>query len=414
MRVCLVSLEYPPDTAHGGIGTQTWNKAQTLTRLGHTVHVLSCASTPRADISTVRENGITIHRMPSPGKELGRELPIHDEAVYRVGYSWSLLPYLHRLMETTRFDLVNFPEYGGEGFAFELNRTAQNWVPVVVQLHGPLAMLAERGWPERDSQFYRVVSQMEETSIRLADGLMASSHNIADFVAEFHGVERATIDVVHCGIDAATFRPARPGGRADHRPTVLFVGTISPAKGAHAVFEAVLRLRPRYPGLRLVVVGRTDAQTTRWFLSQARAAGAEDCLDLRGFVSDRDDLPAVYQAADVFASPARHEVGVANVYVEAMACGLPVVAGTTGGAPEAVVDGESGLLVPPGDVEATVAALDRLLGDADLRRRMGAAGRQRVEAYFAIDRYIGRVLAAYERTIARSHERFARLHDETV
>jgi glycosyltransferase involved in cell wall biosynthesis len=414
MQVCLVSLEYPPDTAHGGIGTQTWNKAQALTRLGHTVHVLSCASGPQDGMSTVQGSGIMVHRMPPPGKEIGRELPIYDEAVFRLGYSWSLLRHLHVLTESHAFDLINFPEYGGEGFAFQLNRTSSNWVPVVVQLHGPLAMLAERiGWPERDSQFYRVVTQMEATSIKLADGLMASSRNIADFATEVYGVERAAIRVVHCGIDATLFQPPPAEQRADHRPTVLYVGTISPAKGIYTVFEAVLLLRTRYPGIRLVVVGGTDARTAQAFRSQARAAGAEDCLDLRGFIGDRAALPTIYHEADVFASPARHEVGVANVYVEAMASGLPVVASTTGGAPEAVTDGESGLLVPPGDVEATVVALERLLGDADLRRRLGAAGRRRVEAYFTIDRYIERVLAAYEETIARSRERLARARLET-
>jgi glycosyltransferase involved in cell wall biosynthesis len=99
-------------------------------------------------------------------------------------------------------------------------------------------------------------------------------------------------------------------------------------------------------------------------------------------------------------------VGVANVYLEAMASGCPVVASSTGGAPEAVVDGETGLLVEPGDVEATAAALDRVLGDAALRERMGDAGRRRVDDYFAMDRYVDRVLATYARAIDRSRERY--------
>src|SRR5687768_13976409 len=140
MRICLVSLEYPPDTAHGGIGTQTWNKARALTRLGHTVHVVSCAAGPQTGLSSQTDDGVTIHRIPSPGKEIGREFPVSDEAVYRLGYSWSLIGYLHHVMQTGHFDLINFPEYGGEGFAFQLNRTSWNWVPVIVQLHGPLAM----------------------------------------------------------------------------------------------------------------------------------------------------------------------------------------------------------------------------------------------------------------------------------
>jgi phosphatidylinositol alpha-1,6-mannosyltransferase len=118
-------------------------------------------------------------------------------------------------------------------------------------------------------------------------------------------------------------------------------------------------------------------------------------------------VAAHYAEADVFCSAALHEVGVANVYLEAMASACPVVASDTGGAPEAVEHGETGLLVEPYDVEATAAALDRILSDPALGRRMGAAGRRRVDEYFAVDRYVERVLATYERAIARSRDRHA-------
>jgi len=137
-------------------------------------------------------------------------------------------------------------------------------------------------------------------------------------------------------------------------------------------------------------------------------------VELVGFVTDRDSLPELYRTATVFASPARHEVGVANVYVEAMACGCPVVAATTGGAPEAVLHGESGLLVNPGDVEETAAALDRVLGDPALRERLSRGARRRAEDYFATEHYVRRVLAGYERAIERSRERLRCLEGEPV
>jgi glycosyltransferase involved in cell wall biosynthesis len=205
------------------------------------------------------------------------------------------------------------------------------------------------------------------------------------------------------------FRPVEETERSD-RPTVLFVGNIAASKGVKTVFEAVLRLRARYPDIRLQILGKGDglAETLR---RNAERAGAAGSVEFSGFVKDRKDLPQYYRRAHVFASPAHHEVGVANVYVEAMACGCPVVASTTGGAPEAVTHGESGLLVPPGDVEATAAALDRILGNADLRRSMGEAGRRRVEGYFARERYIERVLAAYEKAIERAHRKREQLQD---
>ena len=414
MRICLVSQEYPPQTAHGGIGTQTWNKAHTLTGLGHDVHVVSCGGHGAEPLVTQIESGITVHRMAPPGEQSSPKVPIYDQAAYTVGYTWSVLDVLTRLMQTTSFDLINFPEYGAEGFAFQINRTRWNWVPIIVQLHGPLALFAERvGWPDKNSNEYRTGTFMEGESIRMADWLMASSANIADFVAEHYGVDRQKIDVVHCGIDCEMFCPSDVGEQEHNgRPTVLFVGNLNAAKGLMTVFESVLRLRQRHPDIRLRVLGRGDTELAARLQRKAEAGGAGSMLELCGFVKDRAELPAFYRAADVFASPAAHEPGVANVYVEAMACGCPVVAATSGGAPEAVLDGRTGLTVPPHNVDATTAALDCILSDAALRRQMSQAARQWTQEYFSTDRYVERVLTAYNRAVESARTKQGQLEDE--
>ena len=121
-----------------------------------------------------------------------------------------------------------------------------------------------------------------------------------------------------------------------------------------------------------------------------------------------DEVARWLSASDFFVLPTLGE-GSPNAVVEAMACGCPVIASTTGGAPEAVTDGESGFLVAPQDVEATAAAIDQVLGNESLGRRLGAAGRRRAENYFAREHYINRVLAAYQKTINRSQEKLASL-----
>lgn len=402
MVICLVSQHYPPQTAQGGVGTQTWNKARWLARLGHTVHVLSCAAGPGPDLTTERDGDVVVHRMQPPGQQRGVEFPVYEGPTYMLGYTWEVLRHLHTLMRSTAFDVFDFPEYGAEGFAYQLDRTRWNWVPVVVQLHAPVAMLAAHiGWPEPDSDAYRVGSFMEGVSITHADRLMACSANIADFTSTLYGVPRSDIDVVHCGVDAEAFRPgdrARPNGRA----TVLFVGNIAPSKGVKTAFDAAMRLRSKYPDVRLQIAGAGDAGLVEALQAHAQSSGADRTVEFLGFV-DRARLPELYRQADVFCSPAQYEGGVANVFIEAMACGCPVVASTAGGAPEAVVDGETGFLVPPNDVEATSCALDRILGNAALRERMSEACRLRIEEYFSMDKYIQRVLATYERAIELSH-----------
>ncbi len=411
MNICLVSQEYPPETARGGIGTQTWNKARSLARLGHSVHVLSCSAGEGPDLRTEIENGITVHRMGPPGKECGEEFPVYNAPTYSLGYTWSVLRHLNKLMQITTFDVIDFAEYGAEGFAYQLDRVLWNWVPVVVQLHGPLAMLAKHiGWPEEDSDFYRVGVFMEGRSIQLADGLMACSVNVADFTAGFYGLPRESIDVIHCGVDAEAFRPSDEDAPVSAQPTVLFVGNIAANKGVETVFEAVLRLRSKYPHIRLQVLGKCDDGLEEELRTKACAAGGGPNVEFHGFV-DHARLPEFYRRADVFCSPAQYEGGVANVYIEAMSCACPVVASTAGAAPEAVTDGETGIVVPPVDLGAVTSALDLILGDASLRRRMGEAGRRHVENYFAMDKYILRVLAAYRKAIDCSR---SKLHELKV
>lgn len=143
-------------------------------------------------------------------------------------------------------------------------------------------------------------------------------------------------------------------------------------KGQGDLIAAFARLCKRRPGLRLVLVG--DGVDEKRFRAQAK--------DLPGVIfAGRVDNVGDYLAAfDVFAFPSLHE-GLGSTLLDAMQCGLPIVATKAGGIPELVMHGENGLLVEAGDVDGLAAALERLIVDADLRRRLGKAGRDRARAY---------------------------------
>jgi len=396
MKICLVSQEYPPETA-GGIGTQTHLKAHGLARRGHAVHVIS--STYAGAGRVERDGEVTVHRVLHPACESAFSEP----SVHWVGYSWAVAKKLYELLGAVKFDLIEFPEYAAEGFIYQLDAHRYRHVPILVMLHGSLRMFAERiGWPEAGSELAEFGGFMEEAVVARADKLLAASGNIAEFWARRRGIPREEIDVLHTAVDAELFAPAPRRGPA--RPTVLFVGRVDGAKGVLAVADAVITLRAKYPEILFRVVGAGDAENEGRLREKIAARGAGESFELVGRVA-HGELPAYYAGCDVFASPAPEEHGVASVYLEALASGRPVVACRSGGAPEAVLDGLNGRLVPPDDPEALAAALDQLLGSRALRERLGAGGRRLVEDYFARDRFIERVEKVYRQVISGWQER---------
>ena len=398
MRICLVSLEYPPETGWGGVGTQTLVKARGLAARGHDVHVLACSADDRAAMRTEVQDGVSVHRLHPPG----HDFPVYGKPLWLVGYTVAVAAALHELMERHRFDVLDFPEFGGEGFAYQLDRTRWNWVPVVVQLHGSMAMFVDHlGWPERGSHLHEVGGFLEAFSLRNADLIMACSGSVADVAARAYGLDRSAIEVVHCGVDTAVFHPAAEGNRLAARPTVLFVGRLVGHKGAETVAEAGFLLRKQFPDIRLVFVGEGTSVPER-IRERAAAEGAESNIELPGFVP-LAQLPERYREAHAFCSPSTFE-GFGQTAIEAQACGCP--AGVSGGSgrAESVIDGETGFVVAPGDIPAAARAIGTILGDPATRERLSNAGLKRVRDYFAMDRYIERVLEVYEKAIIKSRE----------
>ncbi|WP_375475007.1 glycosyltransferase family 4 protein [uncultured Jatrophihabitans sp.] len=190
------------------------------------------------------------------------------------------------------------------------------------------------------------------------------------------------------GVEVETFRPDVDGsavrrrhGLAD-RQVVVCVSRLVPRKGQDMLIRALPAVRRRAPGVALLLVG--DGPYRAELDELARRVGVADSVVWAGGVPHAD-LPTHYAAGDVFAMPCRTRragldvEGLGIVFLEASATGLPVVVGDSGGAPDAVRDGETGYLVDGTDVDAIAARLTELLADAELRARMGAAGRAWVE-----------------------------------
>ncbi|MFF9218829.1 glycosyltransferase family 4 protein [Streptomyces viridosporus] len=190
------------------------------------------------------------------------------------------------------------------------------------------------------------------------------------------------------GVDEKTFHPGSGGdevrarlGLTD-RPVVVCVSRLVPRKGQDTLIRAMPAILAAEPEAVLLIVGGGPYEKDLRDL--ARRTGVADSVRFTGSVP-WEELPAHYGAGDVFAMPCRTRrggldvEGLGIVYLEASATGLPVVAGDSGGAPDAVLDGETGWVVPGGSPDQAADRIVTLLGDAELRRRMGERGRRWVE-----------------------------------
>jgi glycosyltransferase involved in cell wall biosynthesis len=298
-------------------------------------------------------------------------------------YALSVRGAVRRELLRARYDLVHAHWLVPNAVALV---AAGLGVPLAVGLHGSDVFLAEK-LP------FRWASRWALRGTRLLTGC---SPELVDRVCAL-GFPRERARVIPYGVDIATFSPApeRRGiwrarlGIPPEAPVLLGVGRMVTKKGFQHLLEILPRLRARQPDLHIVLAGGGDRLEEFRAAARASEPSGPPTVHFPGAVL-RDALPDLFRAADVFVLPAVHDAsgnvdGLPNVILEAMASGLPVVASGISGIPLAVVEGETGTLVPEGDAPALALALERLLADRALCARMGQRGRERAVARLTWD-----------------------------
>ena len=219
------------------------------------------------------------------------------------------------------------------------------------------------------------------------------------------GRSRSRISVVPGGVNLDLFNPEGPQAPRTAKHRIVSVGRLVPRKG----FDTVIRALPAIPHAELVIVGgpdctELDSDPEACRLRQLAAElGVADRVRFDGAIG-RDDMPALLRSADVVACTPWYEP-FGMVALEAMACGIPVVASAVGGMLDTVVHDVTGRLVPPKRPAAVAGAINSLLRDRFRRQSLGAAGRDRTRARYSWDRIAGDTLRVYDRLVPAEYQR---------
>ncbi len=400
MKVLYIVTAYD---RHSGDGITPWlvETIHRLRRVGVEVEVLAPAY---RGLGSQTVDGVTVHRFryaPSRIESLThdqttpdriRERPLYLALV--PGYLASAALTARRLARSGRFDVVHVH--------WPLPHVLPGWaaraagrIPLVVTFHG-VELTFARSAPV---PFLR---SLLRRAIRTADAVTANSTYTAGLIHELY--ERP-VEIIPFGSTVkapnapeAPVRPLQPGASASERPfRLLFVGRLVERKGVHYLLDALGAVRERVE-VRLDVVG--EGSMRRALEERASSLGLRHHVTFHGFVSD-DELAERYRSADAFVLPATYDAkgdveGLGVVLIEAAGFGLPLIGTAAGGIPDIVKHDETGLLVPPGDVEALAEAVEALAVDRERSRALGRGAREHVERSFSWDRIVQSLKRLYQ------------------
>ncbi len=256
-------------------------------------------------------------------------------------------------------------------------------IPLIVTYHGMDITVAARNEAERDRRRHAFAA---------ADRVIAVSGFIAEALRAADCPE-SKITIHYIGVDTSRFTP---GDAARATNEVLFVGRLVEKKGVAHLVRAMARVRERHPDATLVVAG--DGPLREGLAAEAARLG----VPTRWLgVQTPEQVRALMQRSTVLCGPSiadsrGNAEGLPITFLEAQACGLPVIASTSGGTAEGIVNGETGLLFAPGDETTLAGHLERLLADADARGRMGVAARRWIEERFDLARQTAKLEGIYD------------------
>ncbi|HED09058.1 MAG TPA: glycosyltransferase family 1 protein [Caldithrix abyssi] len=371
-KIYIFSEDFPPYS--GGIAQWALGMAQSLAEAGHRVSVF------------------TRRRADFPVRATGRpfEVCFIEGQNWKQGRSYYCRQSLKNRLRSEVPDIVIATTWNVARGLKHLCR--RHGVKLVTVIHG-----------------LEVTRKMPLIKRRWLQSTLLGSHKViavSRFTREA-AVSRYNLPEEHCrvlpnGVDAVRFQPGMDisplkerYGLAEDEKVILTLARVIRRKGHDYVIRALEPLVKKYAPLRYIICGPGDEAFINELRELARKLKLEQHVTFTGYV-DSAELPVFYNLADVYIMPSREIAGDTEgfgiTYLEANACEKPVIGGASGGVVDAIVDGETGYLVPPTDVKAIEERLDILLGDKARARNMGRAGRERILNEYTWQALAGRLM----------------------
>lgn len=354
----LLNSEYPP--VGGGAGNASANLARQIVQRGHDVTVLTSrfGSLQKEEF----EEGVRIIRVPALRRRLDRSGALEQTVFMLTAFFWSI-PIIRKIKPD-----VMLAFFGVPSGAVALGLKALFGIPYLVSLRGGDVP----GFRPYDFALYhRLIGPLLHVVWHNAAAVVANSNGLHGLAQTFD--RKVSIDVIPNGVNAASFTPTT---RQWESAQLLIVGRVVYQKGIDLLLEALAGMDQL--DWHLSVAG--DGPQRETLEEYARSLGIENRIKFLGWQS-KSALVDCYRQANLFVYPSRHE-GMPNVVLEAMASGLPVIATEIAGNEELVIPGETGLLIPPENIEKLRAAIRELILNPERRKKMGAAARKRVEKQY--------------------------------
>jgi glycosyltransferase involved in cell wall biosynthesis len=385
LHICFISQEYPPETGWGGIGAYTYEMAYGLARAGQRVTVIARADGPE---TVQRCDGVEVHRVRH-GPDWGRWKGLWRLNRVWPGFAWAAARRLRHVQAENRVDVVEAAECRADGLFVSL---LPGMPRLIVRLHTAWIFVDRMNCvvPDRKKCF---IYHQEACALRRANLITAPSRAIVRLTNTWVPLPRRVgVPVVPNPVNTATFAPARAADSGE----ILVVGRLEVNKGVLVLEEAIPQVlrRSKRASFRLVGSDGTDAAGRSWRKRILDGLSSSERNRVRFECTTREELIDRYRRAEVCVLPSLWE-NFPYALLEALSCGVAVVGTRTGGIPELIEDGVTGLIVPPADAPALGDSICTLLDDAGLRRRLGAAARQRVEERFSVTKVVPEMLKVY-------------------